>query len=184
MTITLMLLVGGAALGLVLSFAAVPADLRRALGNPANAANLQELARVFFSLLPKALAMGGMLVGIRFVHHRPVGSVFTDGRPFRIAFAVESAAVWALLWFAGVLAQPHGWEHLAQRAGEVSPAWWPVLAFSLVWVVGLLIWFGWLLWATRSRPAGSLTQPDGASISGQPIRSKTNRASEAAGSCR
>ena|GEM_PF-2846448 len=289
MVVTLVLLIGGASLGVVFSFAAVPADSRVALGNPANAASMKELARVFASLLPKALALAGLLVGIRFVHHKPVGCVFTDGRPFRIAFTVQSAAVWALLWFAGALVQPQGWEHLARRAGEVSPAWWPVLAVSLlaasavaitleevlfrgylqtrvaawvkrpwlavgiivliftgvhrggnsaayaaiafaafllgaasiragtlapllgmhathdtlevlwhpndtnagatwldvvVWVVGLFIWFSWLLWATRSRPVESLAQPDGAANGSQPIRSETNTTSSAAGSRR
>ncbi len=286
---TLALLIMGAGLGLVLSFAAVPSAARGGAFNPANAATLKEIARVFTSLLPKALALAGLLVGIRLVHHKPVGCVFTDGRPFRIRFAVQSAAVWALLWFAGALVQPQGWEQLARRAGEISPAWWPMLAVSLfaasavaisleevlfrgylqprigawvkrpwaavaitailftavhrggtsaayaaiafaallfgaasiragtlapllgmhathdalevlwhphdtnagaawvdvvVFVAGLVVWFGWLLWATRGRPVECLAQPDGAANGSQPIGSETNNTSGAAGSRR
>jgi len=176
---------------------------------------------------------------------------------------MQSAALWTLLWFAGALVQPQGWEGFARRAVEVAPAWWPVITGSLlvgsaiaitleevlfrgylqtrvaawvkrpwlavciiallftvmhrggnsaaytaitfaailfgvasiragtlapllgmhtmhdmlevlwhpndtnagstwldvvVWVIGLLIWFGWLLWATRSRPIDSSVQ--------------------------
>jgi membrane protease YdiL (CAAX protease family) len=284
---TLALLVVGAGLGLVLSFAVVPSASRGGAFNPANAATLKEIARVFTSLLPKALALAGLLAGIRFVHRKRLGCIFTDGRPFRIRFAVQSAAVWALLWFAGVLVQPQGWEHLARRAGEIPLAWWPVLAVCLlaaglvaigleevlfrgylqprigawvkrpwaavgitalgftvlhrggswaayaaigfgavlfgtagiragtlapllgmhathdtlevlwhpndtnagatwldavVWVVGLSIWFGWLLWATRSRPVGAFAQPDGAANPSQPVGADTDRTSAAAGS--
>ena len=289
LTATLALLLGGAALGLMLSFAAVPAGSRGALGNPANPANMKELVRLFAGLLPKALALAGLLAGIRFVHHKPIRCVFTDGRPFRIGFAAQSAALWWLLWFVGMIAQPQGWERLARRAGEIAPVWWPVLTLSLlgasavavtleevffrgylqtrvaawakrpwlavgitallftgvhvggnlaayaaiafagvlfgivciragtlapllgmhiahdllevlwhpndtnagatgvdvvVWVVGLLIWFGWLLWATRSRPIDSLAQPSGTANGSQPFRSETNRTSPAAGSRR
>ncbi len=271
---TLALLLAGAGLGVLLSFAAVPSASRGGAFNPANAATLKELARMFTSLLPKALALAGLLAGVRFVHHKPVGLVFTDGRPFRIGFAVQSAGVWALLWFAGALVQPHGWEHLARRAGEISPAWGPILAVSLfaactmaisleevlfrgylqprigawvrrpwgavlitallftvvhrgaspaaytaialgasllgaasiragtlapllgmhathdtleilsypnetnagatwldatVWVVGLTIWFGWLVWATRSRPLPGFAPADGAANGSQPV---------------
>jgi membrane protease YdiL (CAAX protease family) len=129
---TLAVLLAGAGLGLALSFAAVPSASRDGAFNPANAATLKEIARVFTSLLPKALALAGLLAGIRFVHRKPVGCVFTDGRPFRVRFAVQSAGVWALLWFAGALAQPKGWERLARRAGEIPLAWWPVLAACLL----------------------------------------------------
>ena len=289
MTITLALVLGGMALGVVLSFVAMPANSREALENPGNPATMMDLPRLFAGLLPKLLALAGLLVGIRYVHHKPIRCVFTDGRPFRIGFAAQSAALWALLWFAGALVQPQGWEHLARRAGEIAPAWWPVLAVSLfatsagaitleevlfrgylqtrlaawvkrpwlaigipavlftgmhlhadwaaytalavmavllgiaciragtlapllgmhtannglqalwhpndtnagatwlnvlVWVVGLIIWFSWLLWATRSRPVKSLVQPDGAANGSQPIRAETNRTSSAAGSRR
>jgi membrane protease YdiL (CAAX protease family) len=275
----------GAVLGLVLSFAAVPAASRGGAFNPANAATLKEIARVFTSLLPKALALVGLLAGIRFVHHKPLGCVFTDGRAFRVTLAVQSAGVWVVLWFAGALVQPQGWEHLARRAGEISPAWWPILAVCLlaagtvaigleevlfrgylqprigawtkrpwaavgitallftvvhrdatwaayaavafgavllgtagvragtlapllgmhathdtlevlwhpndtnagatwldavVWAVGLSIWFGWLLWATRAGPVGAFAQPDGAANRKQPVGSEKDRTSAAA----
>jgi membrane protease YdiL (CAAX protease family) len=131
LTITLALVLVGVALGVVLSFMAVPASSRDALGNPGNPTTMMDLARLFAGLLPKLLALAGLLVGIRFVHHKPICCVFTDGRPFRIGFAAQSAALWALLWFAGALVQPQGWEHLARRAGEIAPAWWPILAVSL-----------------------------------------------------
>ncbi len=285
--VTFALLIAGAGVGLVLSFAAVPSVSRGGAFNPGNAATLKEIARVFTSLLPKALALAGLLAGIHFVHHKRVGCVFTDGRPFRVTLAAQSAGVWVLLWFAGELVQPRGWEHLVRRAGEIPLAWWPVLAVCLlaagivaialeevlfrgylqprigawvkrpwaavgitalgftvvhrggswaayaaiafgavllgtagiragtvapllgmhathdtlevlwhpndtnggatwldavVWVVGLSIWFGWLLWATRSRPAETLAQPDGPANRSQPVGSETNRTSAAAGS--
>jgi uncharacterized protein len=127
---TLLLLIGGGVLGLALSFAVVPPGSRGAF-NPGNPANLKELARLCLGLAPKALALAGLLAGVRFVHHKPLGCVFTDGRPFRIRFAAQSALLWALLWFAGALVQPQAWEHLARRAGETRPTWWPILALSV-----------------------------------------------------
>lgn len=131
LTATLGLLIVGVGLGVLLSFAAVPSASRGGAFHPNNAATLKDISRVFTSLLPKALALAGLLAGIRFVHRKPMGCVFTDGRPFRVALAAQSAGIWALLWFAGALVQPQGWEHLVRRAGEVSPAWWPVLAWSI-----------------------------------------------------
>ena len=132
MPATLALLLVGGGLGVALSFAAVPSASRGGPFNPANAATLKEIVRMFTSLLPKVLALAGLLVGIRFVHRKPVGCVFTDGRPFRIGFAVQSAGVWAVLWFAGVLVQPHSWAGVTRRAGEIPPAWWPILATALL----------------------------------------------------
>jgi len=125
-------------LGLALSFAVVPAG-SRGVFNPANAASVNDLARIVVGLLPKALALAGLLAGIRFVHHKPMRCVFTDGRPFRVGFAVQSALLWAVLWFAGILVQPQGWERLAARAVEISPAWWPILSAFLFAAVAVAV---------------------------------------------
>jgi membrane protease YdiL (CAAX protease family) len=275
----------GAHLGGMLSSVAVPASSRGGF-NPNNPATMKEVMQTFAGLLPRLLALAGLLAAIRFVHHKPVGCVFTDGRRFKVRLAIQSAAVWALLWFVSALGEPEGWEHLVRRAGEVSPAWWPMLVLSvfaatlvvssqeevlfrgylqprlgawvkypwiavgipaalftvihpgsslaayaglafvgalwgaagmragtlapligihamnnavnglwypngsnagvtwvafLVLVIKLVIWFGWLLWATRSRPVEALAQADVAADRSQPIDSKTNRTSAVTG---
>ena len=47
---------------------------------------------------------------------------FTDGRPLRIGFAVQSALLWALLWLATTRLLTDRWERLAHRAAEFPPA--------------------------------------------------------------
>ncbi len=282
---SLALLQAGAHLGGALSSAAAAAGLRGAF-NGNNPTTLKEVLQMFAGLLPRLLALTGLLAGIRFVHRKPVGCVFTDGRPFKVRLLTESAAVWALLSFVVALVLPHGWEELARRAGQVSPAWWPILALSVfasclalstqeevlfrgylqprlgawvkypwvavgipaalftlthrgsssaayagiafagvlwgaaamragtlapviglhaannafnalrypqgsnagvAWVgagicaVELVIWFGWLLWATRRGAVEVLAQPDVPANRSQPVDAETNRTSAGAG---
>jgi membrane protease YdiL (CAAX protease family) len=54
----------------------------------------------------------------------------------------------------------HDWLEVLWHPNDTNAgATWPEVA---AWVVGLVIWFGWLLWATRSRPIDGLTEPGGA----------------------
>ena len=284
--VTLVLLQAGLRLGGVLSSLLVP-ESSRGTFNPINPATMKQAVQSFALLLPNLLALASLLAGIRFVHRKPVACVFTDGRPFKVGLAFQSAAVWTLLTLVVTVVLPHGWQVLARRASEVSAAWWPVLALSVcattvatsaveevlfrgylqprlgawvrirwvavvipaalftlthrgsswpaygglafaavlwgtaamragtlapliamhatnnalnalcypngsnagvAWVgamilVGkLVIWFGWLLWATRRGPAEALAQPDGAANRSQPVGQETNRTSPAPGS--
>jgi membrane protease YdiL (CAAX protease family) len=90
-------------------------------------AEIQDLARLLGTVLVTGLGLAGCLVGLRFVHHKPVSSVFTDGRPFSFGLAIQSAVVWVLLWLGGAILLPHGWEHLVLRSRQVPLSWWPVL---------------------------------------------------------
>src|ERR1019366_9664596 len=81
LAVTLALLLGGAGLGVALSFAALPAGSRSALGNPADPATMKDLARLFAGLLPKVPALAGLFGGIRWVPHKPAGWGFTGWRP-------------------------------------------------------------------------------------------------------
>jgi membrane protease YdiL (CAAX protease family) len=124
------------ALGFVLMFAVMHGWLRDAMKN--ESAYAQEIARqIVGSLSIHGLSLAGCLIGVRFVHRRPVACVFTDGRPFRFRLAVQSAGLWAVLWLAGTVAVPGGWNHLAQRAGEVPLAWWPALSVVTLCAIAL-----------------------------------------------
>jgi membrane protease YdiL (CAAX protease family) len=135
LAITLVLWLAGLVLGILL-MTAIMIALRGPLnGQPAF---VQDLVKLLVGVPAQhGLMLAGCLIGIRFVHRRPIASVFTDGRPFRFPLAFESAAVWAALWFAGKVCLPNGWQELAQRAGEVPPAWWPVLATATLCAIAL-----------------------------------------------
>lgn len=97
------------------------------------------------------LMLAGCLIGVRFVHRKPVASVLTDGRRFQFALAFESAGLWILLWLAGTICLPDGWANLLARAGQVPPGWWPVLAAVTFGAITLqatqeeVVWRGYLL---------------------------------------
>lgn len=122
---TMALFEGGCVLGLAL-FGVLNGGLRESLRN--EPAQVKEAVRVLLAMLPSGLGLAGCLVGVRLLHHKSVACVFTDGRPFRLGLAVQSLAVWTVLWLAGTVSLPHGWQCLARRAGEIPPAWWAVLA--------------------------------------------------------
>ncbi len=90
-------------------------------------AHVQEIARLLGTVIVAGLGLAGFLLGLRFAHHKPVSSVFTDGRPFGFGLAIQSAGLWVLLWFVGTIALPNGWELLVRRSGEIPALWWPVL---------------------------------------------------------
>jgi membrane protease YdiL (CAAX protease family) len=95
-------------------------------------AGIIHLPPLLIGALARALALAGLLAAVRFVHRRPIRCVFTDGRPFGIRLAIQSALLWALLWFSVELVQSHGWQELTQRAGEIASGWRTELARSLL----------------------------------------------------
>jgi membrane protease YdiL (CAAX protease family) len=127
--VTMAIYAGGVVLGIFLFTAAMLGGLKDAMRNEPD--YIQEILRLAGTVLMAGAGIAGLLIGVRYVHHKPVRCVFTDGRPFRLGFAVQSAVLWALLWFAGTLLLPHGGELLARRFQEVPLAWWPVLAVAI-----------------------------------------------------
>lgn len=128
--VTSALYLGGVILGMVLFTAIMLGGLKDAMKN--EPAYLQEIMRLIGTVLITGLGLAGCLAGIRFLHHKPVACVFTDGRPFGFGLAVQSAFLWALLWFVGTVSLPHGWELLVRRAGEIPLVWWPVLSVLML----------------------------------------------------
>jgi membrane protease YdiL (CAAX protease family) len=66
------------------------------------------------------------------------------------------------------------------KHNNTSTTW---LEVSIV-IVELVIWFAWLLWATRRKRAQTTAQPGGPANRSQPVSSETNQASAGAGSGR
>jgi membrane protease YdiL (CAAX protease family) len=126
---TLALVIASSHWGTKLSFALVPASSRGAF-NANNPATLKQVVQMLACFLPQLIILATLLAGIRFVHRKPPGCVFTDGRPFQFRLALQSAAVWVVLWLVPMLVLPQAREQLAHRAGQVSLAWWPILALS------------------------------------------------------
>jgi membrane protease YdiL (CAAX protease family) len=127
--VTTTLFAGSVVLGIVLFTAAMLGGLKNAINN--EPAHIQEVMQLIGTVLITGLGLTGLLIGIRFVHHKPIRCIFTDGRPFRLGFAVQSAVLWAVLWFAGTIMLPNGWQLLVRRFEEVPLAWWPVLAVAM-----------------------------------------------------
>jgi len=126
LAVTLALYVGAVVLGMILFTAAMLSGLKDVLNN--EPACVQEIVSLVGTVLITGLGLAGCLIGIRFVHHKPTACVFTDGRPFGFGLAVQSAALWALLWFVVTVLLPGGWQGLVRRAGGIPLAWWPVLS--------------------------------------------------------
>jgi membrane protease YdiL (CAAX protease family) len=91
-----------------------------------------QLTRPAAILLASGFAFAGLLLGVRFVHRKSLACIFTDGRPLRIGFAVQSALLWALLWLATTRLLTDRWERLAHRAAEFPPAAWIVLGLAML----------------------------------------------------
>ncbi len=89
---------------------------------------VQQMVRPFAMIFIDSLGFVFFWIGLRFVHHKPVACVFTDGRRFRFTFAVQSTALWLLLWFAGNSLIPARWEVLQKRVGELPLAGWVMLS--------------------------------------------------------
>jgi hypothetical protein len=128
--LTIALYVGCIVLGIVVFTAIMLGGLKDAVKNEPT--YIQDVVQLIGTVLIAGLGLAGLLLGVRFVHHKPVRSIFTDGRPFRFRLLVQSAAVWALLWFAGSIFLLNGWEGLVRRAGEISLFWWAVLSLAML----------------------------------------------------
>jgi membrane protease YdiL (CAAX protease family) len=126
---TITLFAGGVVLGIVLYTAAMVAGLKNAINN--EPAHIQEVMRLIGTVVITGTGLTGFLMGIRFVHHKSIGRIFTDGRPFKMGFVVQSAILWTLLWFAGTILLPNGWESIVRRFEEIPLAWWPVLVVAM-----------------------------------------------------
>jgi uncharacterized protein len=127
--LTIALYAGCFVLGMVVSTAVMLGGLKDAAKN--QPAYIQDLVQLIGTVLTAGLGIVGLLLGVRFVHHKPVCCVFTDGCPFRFGLLVQSAAVWALLWFAGAILLLNGWEQLA-RTGGISLFWWAVRSLAML----------------------------------------------------
>ena len=123
--LTLMLYVGGVVLGIALHTQANISGLKEAIKS--QPVHVQEIVPLIATILITGLGLVGCLVGIRFVHHKPLARVFTDGRSFRFGLALQSATLWTLLWLGFTLPLPGAWEGLVRRTGEIPLAWWPIV---------------------------------------------------------
>lgn len=124
-SITLAFSALGVVLGLLLYTQASLSGFKEALKN--EPAHVQEIVPLIATLLITGLGLTGCLLGVRFVHHKPIASVFTDGRTFEMRLALQSAAVWAVLWLGVTLPLPGAWAGLVQRTREIPPTWWPII---------------------------------------------------------
>lgn len=115
----------GVVLGLLLYTQASLSGIKEALKN--EPAHVHEIATLIATLLITGLGLIGCLLGVRFVHHKPIARVFTDGRTFETRLALQSAAVWAVLWLGFTLPLPGAWAGLIQRTSEIPLAWWPII---------------------------------------------------------
>jgi membrane protease YdiL (CAAX protease family) len=128
--VTAALYAGGVALGIVLYTGAMLGGFKDAIKDQPD--YVQEVVPLIGTVLITGLGLAGCLAGIRFVHRKPVACVFTDGRPFGFGLAVQSAALWTLLWFVDTVSLPNGWERLVRRTGEIPLFWWPVLSVLML----------------------------------------------------
>lgn len=114
---TMLLFIGGMLVGNALILLTALAGLNEAMKH--QPLYLQQFVRPLAIMIASSMALAGCLVGVRFVHQKSLGCVFTDGRPFRFSFALQSALFWLVLWFASTLLLPERWERLEQRAHEL-----------------------------------------------------------------
>ena len=104
MPTTLVLTVVGVVTGILLHTQISVSGLREFMQD--KPVYLQDLVALLATVVVTGLGLTGCLIGVRFVHHQPIRSVFTDGRPFGFGLALQSAAVWAVLWLAFTLPLP------------------------------------------------------------------------------
>jgi uncharacterized protein len=91
--------------------------------------------QMFLWVFPLCLAGLGCLLGVRFIHRKPIKCVFSDGRPFGFGFLFQSMAVWSVLWLIGVVLFPGGRDELSQRYHELRPSSWPGYFLALFCIV-------------------------------------------------
>ena len=100
-------------------------------------AGLKAGVDMFVLVSPLCFSGIGCLLGIKFVHHKPMRCVFTDGRPFRFGLFFQSCAVWGALWLPGVLLFPGVLRDLNDRFHEIRPSSWPGACLALFSVITL-----------------------------------------------
>jgi membrane protease YdiL (CAAX protease family) len=127
--VTIILLVGGILIGDILILALASAGLND--WGKYQPLYIEQMVRPFAVIAVSSLALAGFWVGMRFVHHKPIAYVFTDGRSFRLLFAFQSAAVWLVLWFVTSYLFADRWGHVSQRAHELPLAGLAVLSVAL-----------------------------------------------------
>jgi membrane protease YdiL (CAAX protease family) len=128
--VTVVLYAGFTLVGMILFTAGMVGGVREAMkGRPEH---VQTMVQLFGTVLITGSGLAGVLIAVRFVHHRPVSCVFTDGGPFKSGLALQSAVLWTLLWFAGAIAVPNGWDQLTLRAKAIPWPWWAVLSVMTV----------------------------------------------------
>jgi membrane protease YdiL (CAAX protease family) len=133
--VTLALYAVGVVLGMVLFTVVWIGGVKQTVtGQPVY---VQDVARLPGTVLIAGTGLAGFLLGLRFVHRKPVACVFTDGRPFKFGLAVQSAGLWVVLWFAGTISLPNGWRTLVRRSGEVPLPWWPLLLLALLFAMAV-----------------------------------------------
>lgn len=125
--ITLALYIMGVVLGILVHTSISVNGLKEFMQD--KPAHLQDLVALMATFVVTGLGLAGCLIGIRFVHCQPIARVFTDGRAFGFGLALQSAAVWALLWLGFTLPLPGAWENIHQRINEFSPGSW-LLVFT------------------------------------------------------
>jgi membrane protease YdiL (CAAX protease family) len=100
-------------------------------------AGLNAGARMLLIMFPLCFSGIGCLLGIKFVHRKPVSCAFTDGRPFGFGLFWQSVAVWSVLWLVGVVLFPGGLKDLNRRFHEIHPSSWPGVCLTLFCVITL-----------------------------------------------
>ncbi len=116
--LTLSLTVAGLVAGMMLHTLISVGGLREALQS--QPVYLQDLAALGATVMVTGLGLAGCLIGVRWVHRRPLRSVFTDGRAFGWPLALQSAVVWGLLWCGFTLSLPGVWSQVKGHLNEFS----------------------------------------------------------------
>lgn len=125
MTVTLLLFGISVVLGKLLITQISLSGVKQAM--EAQPSYVQEIVPLLATIVVTGTGLAGCLVGIRFIHRKPIASVLTDGRRFGIGLMLQSAAVWGLLWLGFTLPLPGAWAGLVRRVGEIPLSWWPII---------------------------------------------------------
>lgn len=122
---TLALSALGVVAGILLSTQIQLSGLKEFMKN--EPAHVQEIAPLIATFVMTGLGLAGCLIGIRFVHRKPIAQVFTDGRPFGMGLAVQSAVIWTVLWLGFTLPLPGAWAGIVRRIHGIPLDWWPII---------------------------------------------------------
>lgn len=122
--LTLALYYAGSGLGIAFYTVVNLGLFKRAVAD--HPAHIQELTPLIGTLIITSFGLLGCFAGVRFIHRKPLAQIFTDGRPFGFGLALQSAAIWAVLWLGFTLPLPGAWQGLVQRTREIPLTWLPV----------------------------------------------------------